>query len=639
MEIDVHERVNRSSRLNFLLDLIILEYMCRADSLAQLQASVQSMNRRDARNFLRGYRLAVATPLRSMLDFIVGSGHWLGLEYDDRLHHWLVNSSGERGGNVLAAISDPGSDLGRLCSELHDLQGSLRISDGDFEDVTSIIERCSAFASTFRSALGTCQIVLQVDGSEVEGSDSLLRVLIAERVVDYTWEPSHFTNSAFRMVWGGEVEWEPVGDEYTLGAQTHLDGVFSWPVDRGIPGLWRNRLSFGFDMVLRMAKVTLPSHAESGSAALFRGEWFNELRLFVNPLFPMGAWPSSVYGLGEFFEYSKSSLLEHLTEKGDENLAPVPPKQRLAAILGADAVLLFAPGSFTDFMDLEIFVSGAIATHPDAQVEVLLATHSVESDDRDWVSIAVRCRRESMISNHTRWYLFYKMYHEGFVTDSDVGRAINEVESLLVRFKTNLSVETIEGISDRDILAYCELPSFRAMRELSQRAVDINSELRSGISELLASYWLQAQGFSNVKVSLKRASLGKYEYDALGVKDEECLVIEVKGGEVVDEELLQQIARLGDKVENLYGRLPALAEALAHEGSIKTVSGLFISLADLTEVQLGNGSVTVWDYNDFVENLRLSGLGSRMVGLLDRGNIIHSISAGDRFGGYLDVGL
>ena len=305
----------------------------------------------------------------------------------------------------------------------------------------------------------------------------------------------------------------------------------------------------------------------------------------------------------------------------------IPAKNRLAAILGPDTVRLFTPGSFTDFMDLEILVAGAVATYPDTPVEMLLVTHSVESDGRDWVSIAVRSRRETFIANHSKWYLFYKMFHEGHVIDSDVGRAIREVEGLLIRFKDKLHiVERIDGVSDRDLLSHCELPAFQAMRKLSKRAVDVNSKLRAGLSELLASYWLQANGYSNVKVSLKRASLGNYEYDALGVKDGECLVVEVKGGDVLDRELQEQIARLGHKVEHLRTRLPALSKALGYGGHIERVAGLFISLADLRGFESTDDSVILWDYNGFLRRLRRVGLNSRLVDLLDRSHIVHSIS-------------
>ena len=531
MDLSTLEPLNRSLRLHFLLDLTALECLCRPESLVRLETVTESLNPRDKRNFLRGYRLAVATTLNSLLDFVVRNADSLGLEYDDRLNHWLSYGSPEGAVSILSAVSDLESNLARLCSGFDSLFGTLRSSDQSLGETIAATKRCGELGSILRATLGRCEVVLRSDGSRVADGDSLLPVLIAERVVDYTWMPSHFIPDAFQLVWGGEEEFRPLSDESTLEAQTHLDGVSSWPFGRRIPERWGDGLYFGVDSVVRMEGVSLPSHANSDTEPFVGPKWFEELQHFVNPTHPGGRWPSLEYGLAEFAEFSKNGLLEYLSANYPVDMESIPAKDRLAAILGPDTVRLFTPGSFTDFMDLEILVAGAVSTYPDTPVEMLLVTHSVESDGRDWVSIAVRSRRETPFSNHTKWYLFYKMFHEGHVIDSDVGRAIREVEGMLTRFKDKLHIaERIDGVSDRDLLSYCELPAFQAMRELSQRAVDVNSKLRAGLSELLASYWLQAQGYSNVKVSLKRASLGNYEYDALGVKDGECLVVEVKGG-------------------------------------------------------------------------------------------------------------
>ena len=626
MDVSTSEPLNRSLRLHFLSDLTALESLCRPESLVRLETATESLNLRDERNFLRGYRLAVATTLNGLLDFVARNADLLGLGYDDRLSHWLSYGSPDSKVSVLSAVTNLESDLALLCSGFDSLFGTLRSSDQSLWETITAIKGCGEFGSILRAALGRCDVVSLSDGSSVAGGNSLLPVLIAERVVDYTWMPSHFIPLAFQLVWGGEEEFRPLSDESTLEAQTHLDGFSSWPFGRPIPERWWDGLYFGFDSVIRMEGASLPSHASSDTDPFVDSKWFEELQRFVNPTHPGGRWPSMEYGLAEFAEFSKHGLLKYLSANYPVDTGSIPAKDRLAAILGPDTVRLFTPGSFTDFMDLELLVAGAVSTYPDTSVEMLLVTHSVESDDRDWVSIAVRSRRETSFSNYTKWYLFYKMLHEGFVTDSDVGLAIREVEGLLTRFEDKLIVERIDGVSDRDLLSHCELPAFQAMRELSQRAVDVNSKLRAGLSELLASYWLQAQGYSNVKVSLKRASLGNYEYDALGVKDGECLVVEVKGGDVLDRKLQEQIARLEHKVEYLRTRLSALSKALGYEGHIERVAGLFISLADLRGFESADNSVTLWDYDGFLSRLRRLGLNPRLIDLLDRSHIVHSMS-------------
>ena len=76
-------------------------------------------------------------------------------------------------------------------------------------------------------------------------------------------------------------------------------------------------------------------------------------------------------------------------------------------------------------------------------------------------------------------------------------------------------------------------------------------------------------------------------------------------------------------------RLPALSKALGYEGHIERVAGLFISLADLRGFESADDSVTLWDYNGFLRRLRRVGLNPRLVDLLDRSHIVHSMSVFD----------
>ena len=111
MEAHVQEHFNRRSRLSFLLDVTVLGYLCHGDSLSRLETALQTLNPRDQRNFLRGYRFAAATPLNSMLESVASNADLLGLEYDNRLVHWLKFGSRKSGAAILSHISDPYSDL------------------------------------------------------------------------------------------------------------------------------------------------------------------------------------------------------------------------------------------------------------------------------------------------------------------------------------------------------------------------------------------------------------------------------------------------------------------------------------------------------------------------------------------------
>lgn len=628
MEQSTRDIMERNGRLRFLLDLVVLDHLSHPESLRRMGCALEYLKPGDRPNFTGGYSLAVATSLYSLLKSTVYSGHFLGFEYDDGLARWLRYGFYKHRGTTLSAVSDSNGDLARLCQRFDDLFGSLRRSGRALKDTIEAIQKCGTFGSHLRKSLGRVRVVTRHDGREVSGDESLLSWLLAERVWDYSDRLS-CPDDAYQFVWGGDEEPPRPNEEATLEAETHLDDVVSYPLLGSTPMKWRLGLYFGLEAALRMESIALPLHSTSHPEFGTGENWTDELGHVVNRMHPEGGWPSFRYGLGEFAEFSRAGFIEHLQESATVTPRTVPAKERLAALLGPDLVRLFTPGSFADFMDLEIFVSGAIATHPGTQVEILIATHTVESDDRHWVSIAVRSGRETFMANHSRWYLFFKMYHEGLIEDSAVGRAKAEVEGLLRRCKGRLKAMRISGITDRDLLSYCDPTGFEALQALFRNAVDVNSALRGGVAELLAAHWLLCHGYGNVRVSLSDASLGEHEYDALGVKRGACLVVEVKGGNVTDKALQEKVAGLGRKVAHLRERLPALARALNYEGSISRVEGLFISLADSKGFGIVHDSLAFWDYRDFLSRLQQCGLSSRTLGLLDKGHIIRLIDWSD----------
>lgn len=630
MDPNKQDQANGHSRLNLLLDATALEHVCHVDSIARLEPILSSLSPQKQKNLLRGYRLTAATALSYILYSLAESTDFLGLEHDDRLVSWLAYRSGGPVVSLLNHITNPNSDLARFCAKIEELRIALRKSDGGMDQTAEALQKCEVFGNLLRAVLGRHSFVSPHPGVDVSDGRSIFHHLLAERVLDYAWKPGQVV-MAFELVWGGEEEaWIP-SDESSLEMRTHLDYPHSWPSRKGIPDSWNHGLVFGFDSVLRMSGISLAAHPEPHAGPLDGSRWFKELLGYVNPSYPRVDWPSFKYRLVPLDEYSKETLMTKLPNIGGEMSDRFSGRARLAAILGQDEVQLFTPGTATDFMDLELLLAGAVYTAVDRSVEVLLVTHSVESDNLNWISVAVRFPRYGLISNHSRWYLFYKMFREGLVIDSDVDRAIKEVNGILTRFKDNLTIEEIDGVTDQDLLSLCEPPAFRALQDLSKRAADVNSELRAGISELLASYWLQSQGYTNVKVSLKSASLGDTEYDALGIKNGECLVIEVKGGDVVDEDLQLEIAKLRRKVENLRGRLPAMSRALGYEDQIDRVSGLFISLADLKGFEPVEDSVELWSYNKFVESLKEVGIPVRIIRLLERSQIIRTIHLDGRY--------
>ncbi len=589
------DQINFRSRLHYLTDVVALQSLCHPEAITRLENTVESLNTKDQRGFLRGYRLAVATPLFGLLYFTVNFPELLSLESDERLFNWFHYRDPEKGESLLHAVSNPRSGLGRLCFAFDILQTALREAEGKLVDTVAALEKCQATAMAFSGIVSGTEIVHFDTGEELLDGESFFPLVMAERVLDYAGYDRSIVRLARRMVW-------------------HSSG--------GVPKAWSDGFRFGLDSVVRLNRIELPSHSESSVIA---PTWFDELHAFVNPFDLPDQWPSMKYGLTELSQSQVEAVVGHF----EASIEVVSPKSRVAVLLGSDEVHLISDAGATDSLELEVMLRGAIAVHGDSRVRILLLTHTVESDTREWVSIAVRLPMYGIFSNASKWFLFHKIYHAGRVFDSDVAHAKSAVNRLLSQFKNKLELEELNGLSSDDFLHFCEPSSVRAMRDLNLKAIEANAALRSGNSELLAGFWLVGQGYHDVKVSFRHTALDRFEYDAIGIKDKDCLVIEVKGAEIIDHKLDMEISRFASKIERLRSQSSSLAKALGCE--VESVSGLFVFLGDFDDFKPTDTSIPLWGYEDFVGALKEAGLPNRLVKLLDKSYIIHSIDIGGLF--------
>ena len=615
------DRMNFASRLQFFTDVTALEFLCSPQAITRLESAVALLSKRDKRNFLRGYRLAVATPLHGLLWFVADHSELLGLEIDDNLFNWLHYRNTQRSESPLSAVSDPTSDLGRLCQLFNNVVVALRRSDTGLDATIAAIEECQTIATLFARVQTGTEIVPLNAEAELPNGESIVNMCLAERILDYLEYDPSIVSLAYELVWSGGEDSHPLHDLFILAADTHLSNVSSSLTRTRIPKEWQQGFWFGLGLVVQLNGIALQSLSDSDPDTWIVQDWFSELLAFVNTSHPEREWPSQAYGLTEFSRPNIRRLTKYL----GMNMITASSKDKLAAILGPDTVRLITSAGPTDPLELEVILRGAVAMHGSSKVHLLLLTHSVASDEREWVSIALRVPIYGMFSNMSKWFLFYKIYHTGYVFDTDVARATTAVERLLLQFKDNLEVQELSGLDSEDFLPFCTLPAFRAMKELSHRSVETNADLRSGNSELLAALWLIGQGYRDVKVSFRRASLGKYEYDAIGVKDGQCLAMEVKGADISDHKLQEEMCRFANRVDHLRDRLPDLAKALGHESHIEGISGIFVFLGDLNNVKPIATSIPMWGYDDFVEALQALELPDKIVGLLDRSYIVRHV--------------
>lgn len=615
-------RASMEKRLTLLLDLTVLEALCSADAVDRLRGESTALRGGHLKSLLLGYRLAIATPLYGMVEGVVDNPPMLGFEFDDGLYDFLHYSHNNKPASLSSAVSDPGSDLARLCHVFDDLHHSLRTTAPTLDDTVTVIQLCSSFAARLREIMTETRVVSLATGEEISNGASIFRGCLAHRILDYVYYGASMLFRAYEMVWKGEAEYQPADDLFVRIAETHLDDVALFPPNRIVPIAWMDGTVLGFRIVNQVNELGFP---QTDSERVDKETWYEGIRAFGDRARHEDDWPREKIGLTEFSLPHIQSMLEQIDEDTDH----VSSSQRLTAILGPDTVHLMTSTESTAPLELEVMLRGAVMGRGDSKVRLLLLAHSVASDDREWVSVAFRLPVYGAFSNASKWFLFYKMYHTGYVFDTDVARATTAVERLLSEFKGNLEVEELSGLDSEDFLPLCVPPAFRAMRALSLGAVETNAELRSGNSELLAAFWLVGQGYDNVKVSLRHAALGEFEYDAIGVKNGECLVLEVKGSEISDHELEEQIRRFADKIDRLRGQLPDLAKALGYESHIRGISGLFVFLGDLGDFTPTVTSIPLWDYNHFVEAVQAVGIPDRIVGLLDRSNIIRHVRLDD----------
>ena len=212
------------------------------------------------------------------MTFAINSPELLGLENDDTLFNWLHYRSPERGESLLHAVSDPTSGLGRLCFAFASLQTTLRTAEGDLIDTVAAIERCRATARALSLVLSGTRVVCLDTGEEVAARESLIRLSVAERVLDYIEFDRSIVPMAHRLVWGSKEEFRSLDDRFILDAETHLGSVALFQFGSSLPWQWVDGLRFGFNLVIQLNGIELPSH--SNSAPFISQDWFNDLCSF-----------------------------------------------------------------------------------------------------------------------------------------------------------------------------------------------------------------------------------------------------------------------------------------------------------------------------------------------------------------------
>ena len=94
-------------------------------------------------------------------------------------------------------------------------------------------------------------------------------------------------------------------------------------------------------------------------------------------------------------------------------------------------------------------------------------------------------------------------------------------------------------------------------------------------------------------------------------------MIETKGQAETDEDLEHEIKEFSSKIERLRRRLPEFAREVGFESKVATLSGIFVSMADLQHYERGSYGIELWDYHRFTQELQQSGISTEYIKLLE----------------------
>lgn len=634
---EIYQRNLKATRFRFFSDALLLKTLSAQDSLRDLESIRKSLGIKQRKGrvyygLANGYKLAVATPLFSLLDSIINFPSLVGMDIDYRLAEWWGwgREVEAEGISTRAAFTFPESDLAHLVAPLHDLLMQFPKSD-TWQLFQEVMSNAHTWGETlYESALGGSVSWHKEEIEDLDTVEALRRGAI-ERVDDYLEDGT--MSSVLAFVWRDRTPRNnsatEVEDDYWWITESHLDPPPSLLAQRKRrrgrnKGNWGN----GLWAAVSVALNRLGFEAEEGTdaSALFEictaspGQMKEHLRSTMED-----NWPSLQYGLNE----PPSILLDRLITV-EEPMPVIDPETKLKVLVGNEEgrILGSYPIDALDFPKLlEVAVSNIEGDH---RVEVVRVKHPAPNFRAlTWYSLAIRIPRFGLFSNASKWWVFYKAHGYGPSADSEVYAAERLINESLVKQADQINLIELEHISERFLLDLFEPSAWKEVFSSVRGMVNANSDLRGVVPELLATEMLARQHYRNIRTSFKPVLLGGLEVDSLGIRPSagggECLVMEIKGQSSTDEVLAQDLEDFARKVRTLKNHLPELAREVGYEGEISRVSGTFVSMG-YPDLEYDDPDITLLDFDGFMSELRSVGIPSRLLNLLHPSRVYRMIS-------------
>ena len=626
--------MDRTSRIRFFAIALPLKALSDSEAMERLSETYSSYSDgRRATGLLLGYKLIIESILYRQIDLIVTCPEILHLQVDDDLYRWWSDPEGRSARRLkdITEVDAPKSTL--VANYINELLLRVDRTGNRLKEFTEASAEVSSFAQMVLSMARNCHLsVIRGDDSDSEQDiDLALRLCGAEYLYDLLYDKrAHTLDDAFDYIRTGSVEW-------IEGSILEGLGEPAVETSRDVIGNIPHRLSFPptFSRLGINAAVAIAVLGMTGKHRVVRrddtslppaGELFGDML----DEFQVGRWPSMRYGL----TFQNGLPEKELEEMVVHETSPSDTQEYLRTLLGDSAFLVSGMSSNAEF-HFRVLIEGLAQAEPaDTPVEVLRIEHAGPSDEaHPPVSLAVRVGRE--------WHLFYYI--------DAVGRMKSWVWPFLDGLGERVKITRIPGVNTEYLLCLCDR-AFQYVARQWKSQKDLNGHLRGIIPELLAALLLANSNYFPVRPSLEVKGIG--EIDAIGYKGSadggECRILEVKRRSTNQIQLRAEIDEFRGKVQSIRQNRGTVEEALGCPGPIETVSGVFISMAEIGDLTdeasdstkpfmglfdstkskaefksflAGLSEIEFWDYDRFNRELEAANLPELPIRLLEHARL------------------
>ena len=629
------DRVLQSERMELMSNATIIRSLCGPgafDRMLELRDSVVPDSGRRANDLAVGYALMAQPALHGILDRVIRFPDLLGIEGDEDLFRWWRIVQGDDGTTLDALIGGAGTEMERIAGGIDRLITSLRRAGVSWDRLADVNRDAGALAEDLLEIAGVCRVLAMSGEPDTDDANRIIEVSTIRHLREY-WAQGPMSDS-FRYCRGLPARWEhvaPPGDSM-FDVQSQRDSI------PRLPGFDERDYEPGW-LVGKLAAVTVSLQ----QLGLWPGDLPDPAALLRENSQPDRAWETGNAILdaagalhpedGEHVLALPPALPSPVLPSLTAPASRASPAERLASLLGRSALLVGSRDPRSR-LQIQTIVSGLACILRDSRpVEIIRVFHHPESDG---VSLAVLMPAVGTFSDASQWWVFHHAYR---VRDADASSSaeLSRLDETAGDLGGSIRYRDVFDLPARSLLDLCDSRQFQYLLEQVRRQEKVASTIRGVFPELLSIPLLSHAGYHFVKTSVETslAGLGDREFDAVGVqlacRGGDLRIIEVKGGSASRRGLERGVERLDEAVRAVRANRAAFADTLGWPEEIRTVSGVFIAMAESIDLPEPpeRVDVEVWDLDRFREELREAGIPESRIDLLEQSLEVWEVEGAD----------